>query len=78
MADSASDSEALQVVRLRHEDIEDCIDLARGAFDQFADDADPVRQWFDARVTNNPWQQAIDGIGVGIRHHGRLIAFRAK
>jgi GNAT superfamily N-acetyltransferase len=77
MVEAGVDPAALQVSRLRHQDIEACICVACASFDHFEHDADVLRHWFEARVTRNPWQQAIDGIGVGIRHRGRLIAFRA-
>jgi GNAT superfamily N-acetyltransferase len=35
-----------------------------------------VQQWFERRVTKNPWQKTLPGIGLGIRHGGRLVAFR--
>ena len=77
MADPTPGLAGLEVVRLRLEDIEDCIRLARASFEHFEHDDDALRQWFAARVIGNPWQSAIDGMGVGARHEGRLVAFRA-
>lgn len=66
----------LEFKRLRLEDLPDCIDLACRSFEHFKDDADAVRHWFDARISNNPWQHALDGIGLGAREGGRLVACR--
>lgn len=68
-------SGALEIVRLRHADLPDCIDIARRSFEGF--DTEAVANWFEARVADNPWQQTLDGIGVGVRDGARLIAFRA-
>ena len=67
----------LAITRLHLQDIPDCIDIARRSFDYFNGDASAVENWFDARISNNPWQRALDGIGLGVRDRGHLIAFRA-
>lgn len=77
MPDPVARGTALELVRLQLGDVPDCIDIARQSFDQFERDADAVRNWFDARIIHNPWQRTLDGIGVGIRDGGKLIAFRA-
>ena len=73
----ASLSADLEISRLHLSDLPECIDIARRSFDHFDGDADAVVNWFDARILNNPWQRALDGIGLGVRDRGRLIAFRA-
>ena len=77
MPDPVARGTALEIVRLQLSDVPDCIDIARQSFDQFERDADAVRNWLDARIIHNPWQRTLDGIGVGIRDGGKLIAFRA-
>ncbi len=67
----------LEFTRLGLEDLPDCIDLACRSFDHFEGDTEAVRHWFDARISNNPWQQALEGIGLGARQGGRLVACRA-
>lgn len=76
-ADSAESSTSLEIVRLQQTDVPACIDIARRSFDQFDGDQDAVANWFDARITHNPWQLALGGIGLGVRERGKLIAFRA-
>lgn len=75
----ARSSAGLETARLHLADLPECIDMARRSFDQFAGDAGTgaVANWFDARISNNPWQRGLDGIGLGIRDGTRLIAFRA-
>lgn len=75
MVDTVTSAAALEFVRLRLDDIPDCIEIARRSFDEL--DGDAVRNWFDARIRQNPWQSALDGIGVGVRDGRKLIAFRA-
>jgi GNAT superfamily N-acetyltransferase len=77
MPDGAVSSSELDVVRLGLADIPDCIDIVRRSFDHFDGDAQAARNWFDARILHNPWQPALDGIGVGARARGKLVAFRA-
>lgn len=77
MIDLATSPSEFEIARLHPRDLPDCIEIARRSFDHFEGDAEAVSTWFDARITNNPWQQALDGIGLGVRHDGILIAFRA-
>ncbi len=63
--------------RLGVEDISECIALAVRSFDHFQNNADAIRHWFEARIMRNPWQASLDGIGVGVRDRGKLVAFRA-
>ncbi len=77
MSDRLASSVALEVGRLAPADIPDCIDIVRRSFDYFGGDAEAVRNWFDARIVHNPWQSSLDGIGVGARDRGKLVAFRA-
>lgn len=77
MADRTGAGARLEIGRLRLDDVPECIDIASHSFDQFAGDVDAVRSWFDARIAHNPWQGVLDGIGVGVRVDGKLIAFRA-
>lgn len=77
MSDSVTSTAILEISRLRVPDIPDCIDIARRSFDHFEGNVSAVQNWFDARVLNNPWQTALDGIGVAVRDRGKLIAFRA-
>lgn len=65
------------VARLQLRDMPDCIDIVSRCFDCFEGDANAARNWFVSRIANNPWQQMLDGIGLGVRHRGVLIAFRA-
>ena len=57
--------------------IPDCIRLAVNNFEDFKDQPAHIEQWFTQRIVHNPWQKNLPGIGVGIKHEGRLIAFRA-
>lgn len=57
--------------------IPDCIRLAVNNFEDFKDQPTHIEQWFTQRIIHNPWQKNLPGIGVGIKHEGRLIAFRA-
>ncbi len=57
--------------------IPDCIRLAVNNFEDFKVQPDHIEQWFTQRIVHNPWQKNLPGIGVGIKHEGRLIAFRA-
>jgi len=59
---------------LSESDILDCIELIIRCFPL---QSEVVRQWFERRIANNPWQRTLPGIGVGIRDGGRLVAFRA-
>ncbi|MBE0547027.1 MAG: GNAT family N-acetyltransferase [Rubrivivax sp.] len=77
MPDHATPNAALEIIRLRPADVPECIDIARRSFDYFDGDAEAVQNWFDARILNNPWQHALDGIGLGARDGGKLVAFRA-
>jgi len=75
MVDPIVSPAALEFVRLRVDDMPDCIEIARRSFDDL--DPDTVRDWFDARIRHNPWQSSLAAIGVGVRHGRKLIAFRA-
>lgn len=77
MPDCGSAGAGLGVMVLQSQDIADCVDLVRRSFDQFSNDAAAIRHWFDARILNNPWQAESNGIGVGARDRGKLVAFRA-
>ena len=77
MRDRVASTAGLEIVRIQQADLPDCIDIANRSFDHFDGDASAVANWFDARITNNPWQRALEGIAVGARDHGKLIAFRA-
>ena len=77
MSDRVTATVGLEISRLQVPDIPDCIDIARRSFDRFEGNASAVQDWFEARVLNNPWQTALDGIGVAVRDRGKLIAFRA-
>lgn len=77
MSDCVVSSAELAAGRLGLADIPACIDIVRRSFDFFDGDAEAVRNWFDARIVQNPWQSRLDGIGVGVRDRGKLIAFRA-
>jgi GNAT superfamily N-acetyltransferase len=77
MPDGATPNDKLEIVRLRLTEVPECIDIVRRSFDYFDGDADAVQNWFDARILNNPWQHALDGIGLGARDGGKLVAFRA-
>ena len=57
--------------------IPDCIRLAVNNFEDFKDQPTHIEQWFTQRIIHNPWQKNLPGIGVSIKHEGRLIAFRA-
>ena len=57
--------------------IPDCIQLALNNYEEFKDQPAHLEQWFAQRIVHNPWQKALPGIAVGIKHQGRLIAFRA-
>ena len=57
--------------------ITECIELAVNNFEEFKVQPTHIEQWFEQRIVRNPWQKALPGIGVGIKHEGRLIAFRA-
>jgi GNAT superfamily N-acetyltransferase len=57
--------------------IPDCIQLALSNYEEFKDQPTHVEQWFAQRIVHNPWQKTLPGIAVGIKHEGRLIAFRA-
>ena len=70
-------STELAICRLHLNDLPDCIDIAHRSFEHFNGNADSVRGWCNARITHNPWQRALDGIGLGVRDGGKLIAFRA-
>jgi GNAT superfamily N-acetyltransferase len=59
---------------LSAKDIPECVPLVAGAF---MIRQELVAQWFEQRLASNPWQQELPGIGIGIRHMGKLIAFRA-
>jgi GNAT superfamily N-acetyltransferase len=58
-------------------DLPACIDIARGSLDHLDDDHGAIANWFDARITHNPWQHTLGGIGIGAEEHGALVAFRA-
>lgn len=77
MGDAAAARDALEIVRLQPQAIDECVELVRTAFEEFAGSPEVVRHWFEARVLNNPWQASLDGVGVGARDQGRLVAFRA-
>jgi len=57
--------------------IPECIQLAVNNFEDFKHQPTHIEQWFTQRIINNPWQKNLPGIGVGIKHNGRLVAFRA-
>jgi len=77
MSDSTALTAELEISRLHVPDIPECIDIARRSFEHFDGNVSAIQNWFDARVLNNPWQQALDGIGMAVRDAGKLIAFRA-
>lgn len=62
---------------LTEREIPQCVALAINNFDEFKAQPAHIEQWFEQRIIRNPWQSALPGMGVGIRHEGRLIAFRA-
>lgn len=64
-------------VYLLEKDIPDCIDLAKNNFEEFQHSPEHIDLWFKQRIINNPWQKSLPGIGVGIKHKNKLIAFRA-
>lgn len=74
---NARPAAAFEFSLLRTQDIPDCVEIVRRAFAEFDGESDAIANWFDARITHNPWQRALDGIGLGARDGGRLIAFRA-
>ena len=59
---------------LTESDIPECIGLTIRSFSL---EEAAVHKWFERRVIKNPWQKKLPGIGLGIRHGGRLVAFRA-
>ena len=74
---NARPAAAFEFSLLRTQDIPDCVEIVRRTFAEFDGEPDAIANWFDARITHNPWQRALDGIGLGARDGGRLIAFRA-
>ncbi|PKM12939.1 MAG: hypothetical protein CVV13_03695 [Gammaproteobacteria bacterium HGW-Gammaproteobacteria-3] len=58
-------------------DIPTCVQLIQANFEELQHHSELIDQWFTQRIVHNPWQTSLAGIGVGIRHHGRLIACRA-
>lgn len=70
-------TENFSPVCLLERDIPDCVGLAINNFDAFQHSPEHVEHWFKQRIINNPWQKYLPGIGVGIKHKHKLIAFRA-
>jgi GNAT superfamily N-acetyltransferase len=58
-------------------DISDCIRIAVANFDEFQQHPEYIQQWFERRIVQNPWQDALPCVGVGVWHNGRLAGFRA-
>jgi GNAT superfamily N-acetyltransferase len=69
--------QAFSCETLVENDIPECIRLAVNNFEEFKTHPSRIEQWFEQRIIGNPWQKALPGIGLGIKHEGRLIAFRA-
>ena len=69
--------EGLVTCRLSERDIPACVAMAQESFSDFQGNPEAVAQWFEARILRNPWQPLLEGIGVGIRKAGELVAFRA-
>lgn len=67
---------ALETVRLQIANIPECVALAQANFADFESRPEAVAKWFEARVSRNPWQASLEGIGVGIRDAHGLVAFR--
>jgi GNAT superfamily N-acetyltransferase len=57
-------------------DIPECIQLAVANFDEFQQHPDYIQQWFERRILQNPWQELLPCIGVGVWHSQRLVGFR--
>lgn len=70
-------AEEFKDVCLFEKDIPDCVKLAINNFDEFQHSPEHIECWFKQRIVNNPWQKSLPGIGVGIKHENKLIAFRA-
>ena len=58
-------------------DVPDCVRIVVESFDEFQQHPEHAALWFERRIANNPWQQALPGIGVGVHAQGKLIGFRA-
>ncbi len=69
--------QSFSYVILSEEHIPECIQLAVDSFEDFKVHPDSIEQWFKQRIAHNPWQKNLPGIGIGIKHNGRLIGFRA-
>lgn len=62
---------------IQRADIPSCITIVVDNFDEFQQHPAYAEQWFKSRIINNPWQDALPGVGVGVYRQGTLIGFRA-
>jgi len=78
MPDTANDIPANFVYRpLQPADIPEAVQIAVENFEEFRQHPEYIAQWFERRITHNPWQDSLACIGAGVWMNQRLVGFRA-